>query len=348
MAISAIKLKQREVGPHKAIVAPLFETRNVLTNNPWTFTALWLKRNRKQQALFFWEQAQEFHKASVGLPLRSAPLLLYYSFMNATKALLVSRGLAFDERHGVVAFPRVAAGGKRSFLGEGIMIHPSGILPSLSHYYQEPEPKRIHSLKDLLANMVFIHRTYCLTFGSHKEMYIPLANCAYVFDTRSREVFLKADVEKNTPLSAALRSLPPTFKPFPALGPRSICSVARLKWAKPEKPTAANVKELANYNGKLRRELHFINGAQTLWYLKISRKGQRTIERQLPTMILGVMHRLSEICRYHPLQLESLLSGDKNWLLSEFIQTSAAQFIDEIASEITGHQFLIPNVRAPS
>jgi hypothetical protein len=58
------------------------------------------------------------------------------------------------------------------------------------------------------------------------------------------------------------------------------------------------------------------------------------------------MHRLSEICRYQPFQLESFLSGQKNWLLSEFIEMSGGQFIDEIASELTGHQFLVPNVRA--
>jgi YaaC-like Protein len=86
MAIAAIKLNQREIGPHKAIVAPLLSSDTVLTNSPRTFVALWLQQNRKRQALFYWEQAQEFHKASVGLPLRLAPLLLYYCFMNAAKA----------------------------------------------------------------------------------------------------------------------------------------------------------------------------------------------------------------------------------------------------------------------
>jgi len=60
------------------------------------------------------------------------------------------------------------------------------------------------------------------------------------------------------------------------------------------------------------------------------------------------MHRLSEICRYQPLLLESLPAGQKNWLLSEFIEMSAIQFIDEIASEMTGYQVLVPNVRAAS
>ena len=93
MSIEPVKLKRREIAPHKALVAPLLNSRNVLTNSPWTFVGLWLQRNHKPKALFYWEQAQEFHKVSVGLPLRSAPLLLYYCFMNTVKALLVAKGV---------------------------------------------------------------------------------------------------------------------------------------------------------------------------------------------------------------------------------------------------------------
>ena len=55
-----------------------------------------------------------------------------------------------------------------------------------------------------------------------------------------------------------------------------------------------------------------------------------------------------EICRYRPLELRSLLSGRENWLVSEFVEASPLQFIDAIASEITGHEMLEPNVRPPS
>src|SRR5262245_36417909 len=99
MAVAPVKVRGREVGPHKSVVSPLLNSRNVLTNSPWTFVSLWLKRNRKSRALFYWEQAEEFHRASVGLSLRSAPLLLYYCFMNAAKALLSAKNVSFNERH---------------------------------------------------------------------------------------------------------------------------------------------------------------------------------------------------------------------------------------------------------
>src|SRR5437762_14150563 len=93
-------LNRRELSLHKGIVRPSFGVPTVLTNSPWTFVSLWLKRNKKDNALFFWEQAQQFHSASSGLPLQSAPLLLYYSYMNAAKALLTSKSMAFDPHHG--------------------------------------------------------------------------------------------------------------------------------------------------------------------------------------------------------------------------------------------------------
>ena len=54
------------------------------------------------------------------------------------------------------------------------------------------------------------------------------------------------------------------------------------------------------------------------------------------------MHRLSEICRYKPMDLTSFLDGQKNWLLSEFIQLAPGQFIDELAAELPGINFWYP------
>ena len=52
--------------------------------------------------LFFFigEQAKVFNQAANGLPNQSAPLLHYYSFMNAVKALLSSRNINFKQHHG--------------------------------------------------------------------------------------------------------------------------------------------------------------------------------------------------------------------------------------------------------
>jgi hypothetical protein len=176
-------------------------------------------------------------------------------------------------------------------------------------------------------------------------MFIPVANCGYVAQRRSNSIFFRADVTQNVSLKTAVKKLPPEFVADEEFGPRAIRSSAHVTCRSPGRLSQTAIAAIVNLNRTLRRELFFINGAEALWYIKSVTNGPARIQRQLPTLILGAMHRLSEISRYHPLQMASLLAGQKNWLLSEFIQMSADQFIDEIASELTGYQFLIPNIR---
>src|SRR5262249_34783516 len=135
MPILPIYLSGREIRPHKAIVYPLLGTRTVLTNSPWSFVSLWLKKEKKDDALFYWNQAQEFHIASSGINIQSAPLLHYYSFMNAAKALLTAKAVPYIERHGLRGHEMHGPSNKISLSNEGVRIlNNNGILPALSSY----------------------------------------------------------------------------------------------------------------------------------------------------------------------------------------------------------------------
>ena len=343
--MKTVTFRDREVAPHKAMVAPTLGERTVLTNSPWTYVALWLKRQGKRHASFYWEQAEEFHRASLGLPLRSAPLLLYYSFMNATKALLVAKNVNFHEHHGVRAHNMRKPTSKLALANEGVSIMSKGVLPALSQYYGEAETLQKHSIQELFFNMVFIHRTYCLTYTSQAEMFIPVRDCAYAMDGTTNTVRLLGYLTKNVNPKAAFRRLPASFIVDPARGQCAIKSKDAVPCANAAKPDAAELLALSDLNRRLRVDLHYINGSQTLWYIKGVVSGPRRLGRQPLTLVLAAMHRLSEICRYKPHELAAHLAGQKNWLLSEFIQMAPIQFIDEIASELTGKQFLTPNVR---
>jgi hypothetical protein len=235
-----IKIRGREVGLNKAVTQPLLGTRNVLTNSPWMFVSLWLRRNKKKNdALFYWEQAREFYDISVGLPSASAPLLLYYCFMNATKALLAAKSVSFNEYHGLKSHSMRRPGSKIGLTNEGIRILNQGVLPSLSTLYGEPEISKTHNLQELFFNMVFVHRTYCLTYTSQHEMFLPLTNCRYMFNEQSGLVFLCADFEKNVPVKNAMRRLPTSFVADTSLGERAIRSIAAATWSRPCKSLRA-------------------------------------------------------------------------------------------------------------
>lgn len=209
--LQTIKISGRDAQPHKCVKGPNFTSRTVLTKSPWQFVELWLKRNGKKEALFFWGQANEFWKASIGLPTQSAPLLHYYSFMNAAKALLSAKGIAFTPMHGVRAHNMNGASSKISIVNEGVRILRNGILPALSSYFGEPEAATTHSLQDLLFNLPHIHRTYCLTYPNQTEIFIPVVRPCFVHDAASNIVRLHAQISKNFQSHHVIRRIAPKF-----------------------------------------------------------------------------------------------------------------------------------------
>lgn len=338
---SPICLKNRELAIPKAIVSPDLGSKTVLTNEPWDFVDLALIRDKKTDAQFYWRQAREFYSVAQGLPLQSAPLLLYYSYMNATKALLAAKSIAFNPYHGVGEWKPANSTNSQVF-SVGVKIKNNGILPALSSYYGESETSNQHMLKDLLFNLPYIHRTFGLTYTSEAEMFLPIKQPQFVVESGTSNVYFSAYLSSSFATKRVVNRLPTTFVASGEPNDR-VLSAGSVSLASPLKPSEADISQLATFARSLRGDLFYINGAQTLWYIKA--KSTSRIERQTSTITLAAMHRLSEVCRYAPIQLDKLLQGQKNWLLSEFIRMSGTQFIDEIASEITGKQFLIPNVR---
>ncbi|HDZ36756.1 MAG TPA: hypothetical protein ENH62_00395, partial [Marinobacter sp.] len=96
-----LKIAGKSVNLHGALVDPNFRAPRVLCNDPWDFVSLWLKREHKDEASFYWEQARYFYDATKSLPDMSSPLTSYYCFLNAAKALLTASGQNFKENHGV-------------------------------------------------------------------------------------------------------------------------------------------------------------------------------------------------------------------------------------------------------
>ncbi|HEG4448328.1 hypothetical protein FT688_11725 [Aeromonas hydrophila] len=346
--LQSIKVSGRDVQPHKSVKDPNFTSRTVLTNSPWQFVELWLKRHGKKEALFFWGQASQFGKAAIGLPTQAAPLLHYYSFMNATKALLSAKSISFAPMHGVRSHNMNGASSKISIVNEGVRILNHGILPALSSYFGEAETSTTHSLQELLFNLPHVHRTYCLTYPNQTEMFIPIVKPRFRHDAATNKVRLHAQISKNFQSHNVIRRIAPKFilDTTANAAEYEIVSAASRPFTRPQKPTAADLTALASLQDDLRRDLFYINGSETLWYIRSSVAGPNTLARMPATMTLAAMHRLSELCRYKPVELASFLGGQKNWLISEFIQQSPDQFIDEIASEMTGHKIMVPNIRA--
>lgn len=174
----------------------------------------------------------------------------------------------------------------------------------------------------------------------------PLSDCVYVFDTTTKQAYLRAKLSQEFSNGRYFKKLPPAFIQDPdGDSPRAIRSTETVAIKRERLTSDTDIESLVRLNQRLRQDLLYISGSQTLWYAKAIILGPNRLTRSPLTITLAAMHRLSEICRYRPLQLASFLAGPRNWLISEFVMMAPEQFIDGIAAELTGHQFMLPNVR---
>lgn len=344
--IKEILLNNRLVKPHKASISPELGARNVLTNSHWDFVELWLKRHGKTEAFFYWNQARIFDRASKGLPNQSAPLLHYYSFMNAAKALLASKDIEFNPHHGVGK----ASGDEftnQNLSTTGVHIKRKGIVTSISRYLGYALEGEEYSLKDIFCNLPYIHRTYCLTYQGSNDMFIPIKNAKFVVDCNNGDTYLSARLSADFSYDGISDFLSESFQLTneDKSSGYEIKSTEMVSLSSPYILEGRNHELISQLHNSLRHDLYYINGAETLWYIRGKENSEQQINNSPITITLAAMHRLSELSRYDPFKLEDFLNGEENWIIAEFIQQSPAQFIDELSSEITGHQFLIPNVR---
>jgi len=287
--VEPVRINNRDLKPHKATTNAALGTRTVLTNSPWDFVALWLKREHKNDALFYWQQARNFAEAAPGMPVASAPLLHYYAFMNATKALLSARGAAFDEQHGIRSHNMRGSSNKLALSNEGVRLLQRGIAPALSQYLCESETVTIHSLEELLFNIPCIHRTYCLTYKSQHDLFIPLTACRFLFDQNTGSAYFAANLSQDYEGTKYMRKLPATLVEDVSIGNgRAIRSAQSVLINGPNISSHADVTSLSNLQKSLRSDINYIAGAQTLWYVKAVVSGPRRLNRSpLSCMLLA-------------------------------------------------------------
>lgn len=332
---------------HKAIKNVDFASESVLSNDPWLFVSLWLKREKKEEALAFWNQARRFYEASLLMSTEAAPLAAYYCLLNATKTLLSVRSSQHKDIHGVSGERAEEA---KAYLGvEKIKFGTAGVLPALCAYLGESSVNTEYSLKDLLWNLPFVHRAFRHTYSSAAELFIPIENACYVKHSDNSDAWFQATVAPRYCDNRILRHIPKSFEFFEKDGATYIRRKKRFVWANGRSSKSKldqGIKNLINYHSSVRRLIVPITGNRDLWYLKKNLKENPVAERHSLTIIFAAMHRLSELSRYDPDGLERHLIGSSNWLLTEFIQLAPSQFIDQISSEITGLEFRKPGYRS--
>jgi hypothetical protein len=243
---------------------------SVLSKDAWQYVDLWLRRRGKvaERALVYWEQAHHFFRASASLPSVSSPLTSYYCFLNATKTLLLVKGCTHANLHGIRG--NAPVGARHTLEDERVSIQRSGVLVSLSQYLNEAEPSQTHTLKDVLGNLPFIHRAYCLTYSGQRDRFIPLKNVRYVKKDGSREAWLCADISRRLSDGKIVNTLSGFELDKGVTDSFVIRQKQRFRWhtrgASQEEKRRA-VYRLQNYHKKIRKTVVCISSPTDLWYI---------------------------------------------------------------------------------
>lgn len=338
MAFHEIQYKGKTLTIHKAITHPHFEGKTVLVTDTWDYVDLWLKRSNQKKARFFWQQAKSFYDATKLLPKTSSPLTAYYCFLNAVKALLIANGATFSDKHGISGF---TSPGRTSLSNEKIQFRRDGIFAALCSHLGESTNGENVSLNEILYNLPYIHRAYDLTFNSATELFIPIGNPKIVRSTNTHEAWLVAELEGKYKNLTTVNKLSADFQQ--ELGePKKFLIRMKNRFAWRPLERKESIARYRNYHKRLRKHLYYIYGPQRLWYIKRGGNIPGIIKRSSLTLTFAAMHKLSELSRYTPEKLAKHFECGHNWLLSEFIETAPLQFIDELSSEMTGREFMMP------
>lgn len=186
-----IKYNNKELTLKTATNSPNLVGRTAIVSDRWEYVRFFLKNTKKNkakanEALFYWNQAEEFYKSSEKLSLTSIPLPLYYCFLNATKALLEFKYLKnYSPYHGVTGYNYNKNITKPMLDEQIVQIKPKGVCPSLLEFLGANSGKFIGNnitFDKLLGNLVYIHRTFVISQGipQHKEIFIPLDSVCFI------------------------------------------------------------------------------------------------------------------------------------------------------------------------
>lgn len=294
-----------------------------------------LKRNGKATETFLsslHEQSMYFYKAAEQAPLRSQPLLYYYSFLNLAKIFLsLTDGLDSSKvyQHGIRT--RVNSNTTLDTATVEIQaLHGSSNI-SVAHRLLTlfgdavmPASLTTFSIKECLGSCVGIHRTFCETYGG-EESFIRLKK---VICYQHGQVFgLKSELGRcSTKKMADLntrgymtRKTGDVFEYEETINLPDY-NLRKQSWL----DLAEQLKQKGLWS--------YTDGNDYRMYIASAPK----VKMSSPTIIYAIMFFLGSITRYNPYFFDTLMDAKEQWLISEFLNTQPKQFIYYMASAIVG------------
>lgn len=302
------------------------------------------------------EQARYFYEAAEKAPIKSQPLLYYYSFLNLVKVVinvnsLSSYGTNFTYYHGVESC-NIKKNDKLQDLYveiKSLLLPPGkspkpGKLPDLSVAYTFmtqmgdvipcPPPYKLN-IVSMLKACVGIHRTFSET-NNENETYFRLEGPKLY--RNGKKLSCQYEVKKCNPI---------IFSQLTSVGYNIEQKIddngeTHYYWIEEIAMLAYKETKLDYYvlASKLRRK--------GIWYYTDGSKYRTFISTKplhisTESIIYNLMFFFGSITRYHPYLFDKMLTEQQMWLISEFLKTQPKQFLHVITSRTIECAVLKPN-----
>lgn len=277
------------------------------------------------------EQARHFYITAETSPIKSQPLLFYYSFLNFSKIVI-----NLDRRHG----PRklymhgINENHNNKFLHSTITKQKQkNNIVQVAHEVVSIFDKNISiddiqlNVRELLNHCVGVHRAYSEIYNQTEVFFKLESQKLY---KNGKELIFKAEVKCTTA----------DIEKLTALGYRIIQEEERFMYTEnilmsSYTPARRDYAKLSDTIQK-RGIWYFIGNNGYTMYLSNSTTGRYSQE----SIIYMVMFYLGSITRYHPYMFDEIFSDKEQWLMSEFLNTQPKQYLYLATARILGQSVL--------
>ncbi|WP_339853125.1 YaaC family protein [uncultured Nisaea sp.] len=333
-------------GVHSILFAT--EPWNIIQNNLEKLS----DANAKRQALAFLVQSRDFFTAAQNSDVSAAkPLLLYYSFLNLAKCLIVKRsGTALSTvRHGLSEQLPVTAGAIHGHVSIDILQNPSVsafvmFANAIGAALPTPAAPSTHfrmRSQGFLGQVLIGHRIFCQA-ETIKERFISLDRIEYMQDATAQEAWLRVrayaddftrlgyrlnDLSKNLGAAGAWRNVNCST----IIDGRRIIEAETIATTRYGHRPSQVLSQISNdARSQLWRSVTAYPPYRK-YYIYIPSPAQ-TLLSQLLTIYLATFY-FGSITRYKPEQFEQILKSPIGPFVFEFFSNQPTQFLYLMASE---------------
>ena len=328
----------------------------IFATEPWNIIQHKLENltdtNARRQALAFLVQSHDFFTADQNSDVSAAkPLLLYYSFLNLAKCLIVKRkGTALgDVRHGLIENRPARSGAINGSVKINITKNPKSsafIMFAQALGASLPTPTAPDSAvevrsTDFLNQVLIGHRVFCQAVDI-KERFISLDRIEYMQDKTARKTWLRvrAYADDFTRLNYRLKDLskylgatgtwrnvncPDDIDGRPIIEAETVYATDYS-----QRPSQA----LSKISNDVR---HYLWRSVTAYppyrkYYIYLPSSKQTVLSQLLTIYIATFY-FGSITRYKPEQFDNILKSSIGPFVFEFFSNQPTQFLYLMASE---------------